>query len=54
MVQGTGIAYFTCDRFNSIDTSIFSYLNENYKLKKLLVRVEKVLTFLFFVFFNLE
>ena len=53
MVQGMITACLTCDSFSSIDTWIFS-LNQNYKFKNLLAKVEKVLTFLTFPFFNLE
>ena len=53
MVQGMGIASFTCGSFHSYDTGLFSSLNENYKFMNLLAKIkallkkEKVLTFLF-------
>ena len=53
MVQGMGIAFFACSSFHSYDTGLFSSLNENHKLMNLLakikalVKIEKVLTFLF-------
>ena len=49
-----GIASFTCDSFHSIDTWLFSSLKENYKLKNLNAKEEKVLTLLPLTFFNLE
>ena len=49
-----GIASFTCDSFHSIDTRLFSFLKENYKLKNLNAKEEKVLTLLSLTFFNLE
>ena len=39
-----GIANFTYDNFNSIDTSLFSYLDKNYKSQNLLAKLKKVLT----------
>ena len=54
MVQSKSIASLINGSFHSIDTLILFYLNENYKVKKLLAKVEKVLTFLSLPFFNLE
>ena len=54
MVQGMGIASCSCGSFHSIDTWLFSSLIENHKLKNLLLKVGKVLAFLYLAFFNLE
>ena len=42
MVKGMSIASFTYDSFHSIDTYLFSSLNESHKLKNLTKKVEKV------------
>ena len=49
-----GITSFICDSFHSIGTWLFSSLDENYKLKILLAKYKKVLTFLLLAFFNLK
>ena len=48
MVQGMSIASF------SPVTVFIRSINENYKSKDLLAKVEKVLSFLSFAFFSLE
>ena len=40
MVQDTDITSLTWDSFRSNDTLLFTSFNENYKLKKLLAKVE--------------
>ena len=54
MVQVMGIASCSCGSFYAIDTWLFSSLIENHKLKNLLLKVGKVLAFLYLAFFNLE
>ena len=54
MVQGMKITLFTSDIFSFDRYLIFFTLNENYKLKNLFLKKEKVLTFLSATFFNLE
>ena len=53
MVKGMSIASFTYDSFHSIDTYLFSSLNESHKLKNLTKKVEKVLAFFSLSVFNL-
>lgn len=53
MVKGMSIASFTYDSFHSIDTCLFSSLNESHKLKNLTKKAEKVLTFFSLSVFNL-
>ena len=43
MVQNMGFASFTCDSFDSSDTWLFSFLNENNKFKKLLLKISHIL-----------
>ena len=45
MVLGMGIASFTCDSFHLIDTLFLFSPNKIYKLKNLVLKVRKVLTF---------
>ena len=54
MVQGVGIASFTCNSFYSIDTGLFSSHNENQKSKNLIEKVQNDLRFLSLAFFKLE
>lgn len=53
MVKGMSIASFTYDSFHSIDTCLFSSLNESHELKNLTKKAEKVLTFFSLSVFNL-
>ena len=53
MVKGMSIASFTYDIFHSIDTCLFSSLNESHELKNLTKKTEKVLTFFSLSVFNL-
>lgn len=53
MVKGMSIASFTYDSFHSIDTYLFSSLNESHKLKNLTKKAEKVLAFFSLSVFNL-
>ena len=50
---GYGYCTFHLSQFSFDLYLTFSSLNENYKLKKLLAKVEKVLTFLSLAFFKL-